>query len=84
MDNKEKQFQVKIGFDKPDSSPFGGVSFANTTLLVGEGIKNTILDHFNKQDSVISIQLGEGLVRHVNSRNILYIDVTEIKEKENN
>ena len=77
---KEKQFLVKIGFDKPESSVFGGMSFANTTCQVGEEIKNKIVEEFTEQKNILTIVLANGL-RHVNTRNILYIDVTEIEEQ---
>lgn len=81
MSKKDKQFQVKIGFDKPESNVFGGMSYANTTCIVGTEVKDKIVEQFAHQENVITINLG-GVVRHVNTRNILYIDVLEITEQE--
>lgn len=86
MDKKrEKQFQVKILFDRQESNAFGGVGAQGVTLLLDESVKNTALDHFIKQESVITVTLSDFSTRYINTRNILYIDVTEaVEDKKEN
>ena len=79
-DKNQKQFQVKILFDRQESNCFGGVGAQRVTLLIDEEVKNTVLDHFFKQESVLTVTLSDGSTRYINTRNILYIDVTEVTE----
>lgn len=85
MSKNEKQFQVKILFDRQESTVFGGVGAQGVTLLLDETVKNTVLEHFIKQDSVITVTMSDFSTRYVNTRNILYVDVTEVAtdKKEN-
>lgn len=77
-DKKKKQFQVKILFDRQESNIFGGLGAQGVTLLIDEEVKNTVLDHFLKQESVLTITLSDLSTRYINTKNILYIDVTEV------
>lgn len=79
-DKNQKQFQVKILFDRQESNRFGGVGAQGVTLLIDEEVKNTVLDHFFKQESVLTIMLSDCSTRYINTKNILYIDVTEVTE----
>lgn len=85
MSKNEKQFQVKILFDRQESTVFGGVGAQGVTLLLDETVKNTVLEHFIKQDSVITVTMSDFSTRYINTRNILYVDVTEVAtdKKEN-
>jgi hypothetical protein len=76
-DKKKKQFQVKILFDRQESNLFGGLGAQGVTLILDEPTKNTVLDHFLKQESVLTVTLNDFSTRYINTKNILYIDVTE-------
>ena len=76
----EKKFYVRILFDRQESNTFGGVGAQGVTLLLDESVKDTVVDHFVKQESVITVTLSDFSTRYINSRNILYIDITEVAE----
>lgn len=83
MDKQEKQFKVDVLFDKKESTVFGGLGAQSLTLLLPESVKNTVIDHFLKQESVLTVTMSDLSTRYINTRNILYIDVTEVQGGEN-
>lgn len=72
-----KQFSVGIFFSAMRSM-FGAELRDNMSLVISEENKDRLLEDFCKQESVVSVNLSSGAVRHVNARNILYIEVAEI------
>ena len=77
---KERLFRLSITFDKKDSNMFGGLSNQSVVIDVSEDIRNRLIDQFHSQDGTLSVSLESGITRHINVRNILYIDDVEIKE----
>lgn len=80
---EEKSFSVKIYFNKQESNMFG-LTNSSTVLVIPESVKDQILEEFKNQNSILTIgysdNVGVGvatLIRYVNCRNILYIDVAE-------
>lgn len=78
----EKQFSVGIYFSALRQSVFGAEQRDNMALVLTEENKDRLLEDFCKQGSVVSVTLGTGAVRHVNARNILYIEVAEIATRD--
>ncbi len=72
-----KQFSIGIYFSALRQSVFGAEQRDNMALVISEENKDRLLEDFCKQESVVSINLGNGAVRYVNARNILYIEVAE-------
>lgn len=78
---KVKSCQVVIIFDRKEGSPFGGVNAQSVTLLIDEDTKNKVIKQFTEQEGVLTVHLSNGVIRHINARNILYIDETEIVDE---
>lgn len=77
-----KNFKVTIVFETQESNIFGGLSKSTLTLAVDEDTKSRIVDEFLNDQKNITINLFNGVIRYVNTKNILYIDTVEIIEKE--
>lgn len=76
----EKSFGLTIYFDKKERSVINGLdSFGATSVIVSEEIKDLIINQFVKMETVISFELS-GITRHINTRNILYIDVVSVDD----
>ena len=78
----EKKYRVLISFDKPESNLFGGLGYQSVVVVVSESVKDTIVDEFMEQRSVITVNMQDSTVRYLNTRNILCIDVSEVQLEE--
>lgn len=76
-------FSLQVMFDRKEMM-FSSLNAQGVNLVVSEEVKNKVLEQFHNHDGVISVQLSDGLVRHINVDNILYIDEKEIVEEGNN
>lgn len=78
----ERIFRVVISFDNTEANVFGGVGHQSVVVNVPETVKDEIITEFIQQNSVITVNMSDSSVRYLNARNILCIDVSEIKVEE--
>ena len=76
------KYRIDIHFRLAGSSLANVGGNDSMLLLVDAGVKDRLLECFNQQDSVVSVDLGNGIMRHINTRNILYIDVLEFLDNQ--
>jgi len=80
----EKHFSVNVYFSVPKRTAFGVDTHESMALLISEANKERLLEDFNEQENVMAVNLGDGTVRYVNTKNILFIDVSEVVSRAEN
>lgn len=79
---KEVKYNLTIIFDRKEGSPFGGISAQSVSIMTDKDTRDKVLEQFHGGEGVLSVSLNNGITRHINSKNILYIDEVEISEEE--
>lgn len=75
----EPTYQIILCFDHIEQSTFGELRKQTMRLILPKSEAKAVENMYLSHRDVLTIHLADGVVRHVNFDNILYLDIKELK-----